>query len=570
MMLETPQTVFDAYILFLQAEEHHKNSSLTNNLRSALRRYIMPSYGFTNYQLRKLDVTLAQLPFENFKNVEELLSEKVRPLVDAGKLALGTYSGYKSALSRFVNWLREQSWYPEASPIPDSGKYAPMLKNGRQVKPFRFLATDTKGKRCHNTVQYSLKETELTPKLIKQLEGKPGELTKRHFSRSLSKQLQQEPSNSIPTYGLHYFLTAPEIPKRQDKPLREVTFQTRRGDILRFLGWLKKFRGYKLKDLSLELMVDKELLEEFVTWGISEQRNSYAWAGQYACASLNIAKWLHHRRSKMSKHRDIEAITTIREYGRELDEKRRGQGTDIKTAKQEKFLTFEECEQLVAHLKQCCAPMTRWLDEKGKVHTARRSERAITSSKLHYLLVAILLYCPVRQREIREFEIGRTLFREPNGYWVKLSPEDHKTGSKTGKGREYPLPPQITEDMDEWLQQWRPKIQTKCNYVFTQIGSNAKPDSEGKPFSSRSFSTFVTKSMYKATSYLFGEPKRINPHFFRNIAITHQRKSGDPDQQEGLAELMGHSVQEANRIYNLMSSREKTEKARDWWKPKYK
>jgi len=66
----------------------------------------------------------------------------------------------------------------------------------------------------------------------------------------------------------------------------------------------------------------------------------------------------------------------------------------------------------------------------------------------------------------------------------------------------------------------------------------------------------------------FEEPKRINPHFFRNIGITHQRKHGDSDQQEALAEVMGHSVEEANRIYSLMSSREKTESAQNWWKPK--
>jgi hypothetical protein len=529
----------------------------------------MPSYGFTAQELRKLDIALTKLPLEKFKNVEELLAFKVTPLVEAGKLAGGTFSGYKSALSRFVNWLREQGLYPLAPPTPDSGKYTPRLGNGPKVKPFRDLATDSKGRRRCNAIEFSLKETELTPRLIKQLEGKPGELTKRDFSRSLLAQLEQQPSGSPPDFGLHYFLTAHEVPKRQDQPLREVTFQTRRGDILRFLGWLKKFKGWKLQDLRLELMADKDLLEEFIAWGLNEQGNTYAWAGQYACASLNIAKWLHHRRSKVSRYVNVEAITAIREYGRELAQKRRSQGIDIKTKKQERFLTFEECEQLVTFLRKCCAPMNRFVDEKGKAHTRRRSDRAMISSWQHYLLVAILLYCPVRQREIREYELGKTLFREPDGYWVKLGPDDHKTGSKTGKGREYQLPPHLTEDLDRWLQDWRPKIQTEHNYVFITPGSNAKPNSGGKPFTATSFCKFVTDRVYKVTSYLFGEPKRINPHFFRNIGITHQRKHGDSDQQEALAEIMGHSVEEANRIYSLMSSREKTEKARNWWKPKY-
>jgi hypothetical protein len=35
---------------------------------------------------------------------------------------------------------------------------------------------------------------------------------------------------------------------------------------------------------------------------------------------------------------------------------------------------------------------------------------------------------------------GITLFREEDGYVVRLRPDDHKTGSKTGKDREFALP----------------------------------------------------------------------------------------------------------------------------------
>src|SRR4028118_2298791 len=108
MNTETPETVFDAFTIFSKTEEHQDNTSLINNLRSGLRKYVMPSYGFTAQELRKLDIALTKLPLEKFKNVEELLTSEMTPLVEAGKLAGGTFSGYKSALSRFINWLREQ------------------------------------------------------------------------------------------------------------------------------------------------------------------------------------------------------------------------------------------------------------------------------------------------------------------------------------------------------------------------------------------------------------------------------------------------------------------------------
>jgi integrase len=72
--------------------------------------------------------------------------------------------------------------------------------------------------------------------------------------------------------------------------------------------------------------------------------------------------------------------------------------------------------------------------------------------------------------------------------------------------------------------------------------------------------------MYRATGILFDDPKKTAPHDFRRIAITWQRKYGDRDQDQALAELMGHSVEEANRTYNQMSGRDRTAKAQEWWK----
>src|SRR3712207_8306399 len=51
------------------------------------------------------------------------------------------------------------------------------------------------------------------------------------------------------------------------------------------------------------------------------------------------------------------------------------------------------------------------------------------------IFIAILTFTPVRQREIRELQIGKNLARGPDGWWVTLNADEHKTGSKTGKGR---------------------------------------------------------------------------------------------------------------------------------------
>ena len=550
--MESPQSLFDAFMLFTQQEDNRENYSLINNLRSGLRRYILPDYGFTTVELKRLDAIMTKVPLGQLRNVEEALEKNIQPLLASGDLALGTLRGYKSAILRFLDWLREQDWYPQASlkPLKDPRKYAPQLSNRSDKKLFRHIEPGRRGKRCRSELHYSMKEHELTPRLVRQLKARPGKmvegegkLTEQDFSQALVQKFQDLPSNSLPEYGLHYFLTAKEVPKRKDDPLREATYEIRRTDILAFLGWLKNFQGWESQNLSLELIADRELLEEFIAWGINERGNTYAWAGLFAATGLNIAKWLHHKYSKASSYQDIEAVVAMRDYGCELDRKRRSQGTNIQEEKAEKFLTFEECERVVTYLKECCAPMRQYFRKDGsRRSTARRSDRAIISSWQHYLIIALLVYCPVRQREIRELEMGITLFREPEGYWVRVSPGGHKGGSKTGRGREYPIPAHLTSDIDEWLDVWRPKIETDHKRVFAMIGSRRNPEAYGKPFNAGSLNKRVTSHMYKIPSFLFGEPRRTNPHFFRNIAITHQRKNGNPQQQEALAELMGHFI----------------------------
>jgi integrase len=71
-----------------------------------------------------------------------------------------------------------------------------------------------------------------------------------------------------------------------------------------------------------------------------------------------------------------------------------------------------------------------------------------------------LVYIPVRQQEIRQYELGKTLFRKLDAkgrpyYEVVIT--EHKNKAKTGKNRKYKLPSILTADLDAWINVWRPK-----------------------------------------------------------------------------------------------------------------
>jgi hypothetical protein len=95
----------------------------------------------------------------------------------------------------------------------------------------------------------------------------------------------------------------------------------------------------------------------------------------------------------------------------------------------DKLVTMEELWFIVRYLRRCCA--------RRRTNYVKRSDYTIMQSWQRYLIIAILTYCPLRQREIRELEIGRTLYREEDCYCVLLDPADHKSGSRTGEEREF-------------------------------------------------------------------------------------------------------------------------------------
>jgi integrase len=519
----TPINLLAAYSLFKNSRICRKNPKIVGNLKTCLRKYVLPYYTSDQESLKYdpgLFATMDQILLRDFRDAKKVFDK----IGHNSGISKGTLANYRSVLYRFIKWMEKQDWYEDAFGIYEVDRTPP-----RKIKGFN-LRQDRKGRRAYSKQTYRLTSEEIT-------------------------QLIEEQLSSF-----HRFMTAPEVPKRQDPPIREVTFKSYRSAVLMFLGWLHHIEEVDLEELRLELMSDRDWLDEFIAYGISDRGSSYGWAINMAAAALNIAKWSNYRRSKSSKYRDIESVESIRALLSELSikHKKEPKRTISKDAIKEKLLTLQECIQVVHYLRKCCAP-----------HTAtgeKRHTTTIMSSWQRYLIIAILTYCPIRQREIRELELGVTLFRESDGYVIRLLPAQHKIGSRTGKEREFLLPDILTDDLDEWLNNWRPQVSTTHQRVFIKLQKNTV-NTVGSPYEDSQLGSFVARAMYSATGYLFDSPKRTTPHDFRRIAITWQRQHGRREQDEALAEMMGHSVQEANDTYNYLTARDRTAKAKDWWKP---
>ncbi|WP_072619176.1 tyrosine-type recombinase/integrase [Spirulina major] len=498
----------DVLALFAESEPVQANPKLLANTRTALTKYCLP-------QLEKLE-PLDQQSSKLMLRITELFQSAYEKSLTAGK-SKGTLNNYKSAIQRFDQWSRKQNWYASATGtqmnkvcLPMSGgNYYKRHRRSRKAQP-----------------QYQLKGQQWTAHLKTQLEA------------------------------FRKWSTQPEVRTRKQPALRQETWQSHAREVQRFMGWLHNIQKQPLESLSLAQLCDVDLLSDYIAWHINERGSAYRSMELVCNAASGASKFLYGQASRKVDYSDIEEVNQINLKRQYIIRKGKKQKDRIHL--NDHLVPFEQILEVVQFLKDCKAPY---------YHTGQsRSLFAQIRSWQQYLIVAILTYCPVRQRELRELELGKTLFREQNGYWVKLLPEGHKNGSKTGKGREYPLPEQITQDLDDWLEKIRSQVHTDHSLVFIQVGNSPNSKPFGQPTTDATIRAITTAATFRALEKLGYEPKGVRPHDFRRIAVTFQRRYGRPEQDEALAELMGHSKDQANRVYSQVTSREKTQKATEWWK----
>ena len=601
-------TVYDAMNLFSNNGQISLASKIIPNLKTALRKYVlpeMPGYKFDSKDLqgKNLNFGLAQITIEDFLSCKplEILAKSCQGATERGEISQRTErTTYRPALTFFLAWIEKQEFATEIVPIEEQ-KYNPKREYGK------CLDKDNRGRKACKISPYSLKKIEITPQLNKQIEQ------------------------------LHIFCTGEYIAYRQDPKMREITFEGHRSRTLLFLGWLKNIECHQIDTLELEKILDLELLNQFLSWGINQRKNTCGWATGFCDLALNVAKYLYCKDSKRPKYRDISIIEEIRMINNKLNQQYLIEKKAAKRIKRiEREMTLEQCQEVVKYLRMFTNPMT--------LYGRKRSEMTIARSWLRYLLVALFTYCPVRQREVRELELGRTLHRTANSYQMILAPDDNKTGDERSFLLSDILPVQVLKDLEIWLDVWRPKLknatenldnwlqfigrkeyktllqlenfaaelraqiqEAKCNnqvekieelnellesvqlnketqvnankkfpknLVFFSLGDNCHR-TYGEPLEADALFSIVKRAVYTASAGLATiehplfkgiEPRRTNPHYFRNIATTHERRYGDPSKRKAFHKMLGNSESIGDKDYNEMHPEEKTVEAKDWWK----
>lgn len=519
-------TLADALILYCQGNSVTLNSQLIRNLRTTLKKYVLPGFEVSAYALRNLDKCFTKVSLQVFiAEAKRCFEQAYQQALEQGK-SEATLKNNRSNLYQFLKWLELQAWYQEVVQPTDIPERAPKMKADISIAKLH------KGRKHAGAIPYALKDNELTTSLNQQIE-------------------------SFRSYGQSEWLRT----KKGDTPINDTTWGGYYKILLHFLGWLKNEIGFDVNDLDITLLADMDTLNEYLSWHFTVKKNGYRNALNIGIAALNIAKWKYGPKSQRDDYSDCEQVLDIRDLNRRLSANiPKDRRTTSQSALKEKLLEMEQCMEIVEYLRRCCAPKFSCGKER-KIH-------AIIDSWQDFLIAAILTYTPVRQKEIRELRIGKNLKREADGWWVYLTPDEHKTGAKTGKSREYPLFPchlkeRLTKDLDQYVNKLRPLANLNHDYLFFRPGNNAYQGSRGETIKDANcLSGTVPKLFLRISALIYGveNAKCPSPHDFRRICATWVCKYGTPEEVAIYAELMGHSPTTFYAIYQQCTSRDKTER----------
>lgn len=491
------KTILETLEEYQQFRGKQEAANIRSVIKTQLLPQLLPVLGLQSLQHKPVPYVLDQIFINGFIAIADPIVQKHLPLVENPK----TRKVLKSQWKRFCQWLQEQKWYSHEPP---------QLRNCEEepVPKFTHLPTGVapKPRKVMNQWRGGLKKAELTPKLKQQLQDF------HKFCQTISRDRQQANRD---TSQKHY----------QDK-------------ILVFLGWLKNVKNVPVAELGLFHMTDLSLLKQYEQW--NEQRGMASKTIlTYLRTCISVCQFCFSQsyggeelKKKMKPFREfVNAIPDRKDRPRTSDE-----------AYAERVLTRQQCETILQYLGWRCKDLQK---QQGATD-------AVIDVWMDYLIIALLVTTGVRQREIRELSLERLSLNADGTYSVKLKPADHKTGTKTGKGRGYPLfvgplQKQLSSDLSYYLDHVRPGQQLNHDCLFFIRHART---TEGIPrlrgdriLCSEYLSRRVPALIYKVTAHLFGpeNAKATTCHDFRRITATWVCTYGSPTHFPLYAEMLGHS-----------------------------
>ena len=338
------------------------------------------------------------------------------------------------------------------------------------------------------------------------------------------------------------------VTRWRKQAVTQATLKNYHQSIERVFGFETTVQGRAIEELALLDLLDQSVLEAFVQWSQKRGMSSNTIKTDLKVV-IPIAQWEFHRSTPNENYSNPEPVKAIRNYLKTIviDYGDRPLVSDEACA--ERALTRQQCWEILTYLSWRCKDLE---NQQGITNQ-------VIDAWMDYLIIAFLVTTGGRQREVREMR-RQYLSIEDTVMIVTLPPEGHKNGSKTGRGREYPLfvgPMQIalTTDLQYYLEHIRPQ-NLDHDFLFFIRKNITRPRVQRRRADAICdegyLSTHVPNLIACVTAHLYGieQAKWTAPHDFRRIIATWVCTYGEPKHLPIFAELLGHSMEMLVDIYN--------------------
>jgi len=158
------------------------------------------------------------------------------------------------------------------------------------------------------------------------------------------------------------------------------------------------------------------------------------------------------------------------------------------------------------------------------------------------LLIALLISCPMRLKNLTELVIGKHLIFDGQDYRLNL------TAAETKTGRPYvaAIPQVLTTHVHQWLHVYRTRLQSIAAVRLKTMWDRLWLDHLGRPMSSNA----IRFQIERRTKEAFGTA--IWPHLFRHCAVTELVDSA-PEEIGIAPDLLGHADLETTRKHYIQA-----------------
>lgn len=454
--MNKPLTLLDGVQLWEQSPICESTPRLKQNLATVMRNYILPvAFGLHTSRLRSdyLSVMREISLVDFLAATDKVLNVFSNP--DDYGVSASTLKYYRNVAVKFFDFLycliNDSQVSAGFSPIPQFLPHSESIPKQKGLGLSDPLQT--------KKIAISLTDEGLSPALLSEVEA---------FRR----------------YALN-----------QDYDL--TTIDNYLDHIFYFFGWLLCNKSdYNLSDLSLDLVTDYVYNHSFIEWGLTERGNSLGWAAGVVRACILAARFL----SDTGEDYDYDwELLALRNYLRVINEQLFQEKNDLLVI--EKKLTFSMAVKVVNYLRSYCAV--------NHGNGSPRSDMAIVKSWQRYLLVGLLVFCPIRSSHLCQLTINGSLVWVGERFYVDLSALNSRVSA--GMMTRIPIPSFLSEDLLKWCRDLRPLVGSDHDYVFMKLGSPRCPDSKGEPLSVKDLSDIVGGCISKAILNLFGKAVSLSP-----------------------------------------------------------